>query len=186
MSPCDNCCAKIFNPKHYNLKGIGSPYYGNCILIPNIDYNAYKHNDFGYSKQVEITCEASMQFSSTGELSELVYFCPLIRCNELVTCKLDKASFNRCLAYYVKDVMQYDLKYILLLGESVTRMLDVTITDNLNNVFVTKDNRMYFVNYSPLIKFIDTNKYNIFVENLGKWINAISNKNFSNYNIIKV
>jgi len=186
MSVCDNCALRIYNPKHYNLQGIGSPYYGNCIVIPNVDYNAYKHNNLGYSNQIKIILEEGAVILSTGELQELVYFCPIIRCNELVTCPIDKDSFNLCLTHFVNDVRQYDLKFILLLGEAVTRILDINIGENLNNAYITKDNRIFFVNYSPLTKFTNERLYNEFVNNLRKWINAIKTKDFTNYNLIKL
>ena len=42
MNYCEDCVIRLFNTKHYNLQGIGNPYFGNCIIVPNVDYNAYK------------------------------------------------------------------------------------------------------------------------------------------------
>ena len=42
MNICDDCPIRLFNSKHYNLQGIANPYFGNCIVVPNVDYNAYK------------------------------------------------------------------------------------------------------------------------------------------------
>ena len=54
MDVCSECPIRLFNNKHYNLQGIGNPYFGNCIVVPNVDYNAYKNGSMGFSNQVEI------------------------------------------------------------------------------------------------------------------------------------
>lgn len=54
MNYCEDCVIRLFNNKHYNLQGIGNPYFGNCIIVPNVDYNAYKKGSMEFSKQVEI------------------------------------------------------------------------------------------------------------------------------------
>lgn len=178
---CDNCALKIFNPKHYNLQGIGNPFYGNLIVIPNVDYNAYKHNDITYSSQVKLLYDTF----STGELQELVFIVPLIRCNELVTTKIDDNSFKICLTHLFNDIQKYNIKRILLLGDSSAKLLNITIKDNLNNAFLSSDNKLYFVNYSPLVYYKSDEKFNIFKEYMNRWINMIKEKDYSNYNIIR-
>lgn len=42
MDVCKDCPMRLFNIKHHNLQGIGNPYFGICIVIPNVDYDAYK------------------------------------------------------------------------------------------------------------------------------------------------
>lgn len=60
---CSGCSLRLFNTKHYNLYGIGNPYFGNCIVVPNVDYNAYKKGSMGFSDQVKIIKE-SLHFST--------------------------------------------------------------------------------------------------------------------------
>ena len=54
MDICEDCVMRLYNTKHYNLHGIGNPYFGNCIVVPNVDYNAYKKGSMGFSDQVKI------------------------------------------------------------------------------------------------------------------------------------
>ena len=70
MNICEDCPMRLFNTKHYNLHGIGNPYSGNCIVIPNVDYNAYKKGDMGFSSQVDIIKE--VLHLSTGEHDNLI------------------------------------------------------------------------------------------------------------------
>ena len=50
MDVCSDCALRLFNTKHHNLQGIGNPYFGICIVIPNVDYDAYKKGNIGYSE----------------------------------------------------------------------------------------------------------------------------------------
>ena len=171
---CTNCAIGLFNTKHHNLQGVGNPWNGNCIVVPNVDYGAYKQGDMSFSKQVEIIKDVLL--SSTGvDLSD-IYVIPLIRCNEKISCKLDKVSYNRCLHYFANDVRQYNFKNILLLGDAARRFLKCDITENLNNLFISKNGRRYVVNYSPFIKHIDQDKFEVFKQSLIKWYNAITTK----------
>ena len=80
-----------FNNKHYNLQGIGNPYFGKCIVVPNVDYIAYKKGDMGFSTQVEIIQDV---LSSTGE-GDNVFIVPLIRCNENISCDFDISKIKK-------------------------------------------------------------------------------------------
>lgn len=42
MDICEECPIRLFNNKHYNLHGVGNPYFGNCIVVPNVDYSAIR------------------------------------------------------------------------------------------------------------------------------------------------
>lgn len=181
MSYCNECAIKIFGLKHYNLKGVGNPFYGKCIVVPNVDYNAYKKGDMSFSTQVEIINDT---LSSTGVQDFNIYILPLIRCNEKITCKLDYISYYKCLHYFIDDMIKYNFKDILLLGGAARRFLNVDITQYLNTIIISKHNRRYAVNYAPFIKYIDNNKFNIFKENLIKWYNAINTETFNMYNIL--
>lgn len=71
MDVCEDCPMRLFNIKHHNLQGIGNPYFGICIVIPNVDYDAYKKGNIGYSNQVEIIKSI---ISSTGSLLMYSFF----------------------------------------------------------------------------------------------------------------
>lgn len=183
MDICEDCPIRLFNTKHYNLHGVGNPYFGNCIVVPNVDYSAYKKGSMGFSKQVEIIKE--VLHPSTGECDNLddIYIVPLIRCNESISCELDDNSYNKCLTHFANDIRKYQFKRILLLGDAGRRFLDCDITSNLENVMISPNQRLYNVNYSPLIKYIDEEKFDIFKHYLRKWYCCCKTKYF-NYNIL--
>ena len=182
MNYCEDCVIRLFNNKHYNLQGIGNPYFGNCIIVPNVDYNAYKKGGMEFSKQVEII---KSLISSTGELDDL-YVLPLIRCNEYVSCELNEDSYLKCIGYLIEDMKKYQFKNIMLLGSAGRRFLNCNISDYFDTIFVSVNNRRYWVNYSPLINYTDSNKYETFKSNLIRWYNSIKNNDFTNYKILNI
>lgn len=182
MNYCEDCVIRLFNNKHYNLQGIGNPYFGNCIIVPNVDYNAYKKGGMEFSKQVEII---KSLISSTGELDDL-YVLPLIRCNEYISCELNEDSYLKCIGYLVEDMKKYQFKNIMLLGSAGRRFLNCNISDYFDTIFISVNNRRYWVNYSPLINYTDSNKYEIFKSNLIKWYNSIKNNDFTNYKFLNI
>lgn len=182
MNYCEDCVIRLFNTKHYNLQGIGNPYFGNCIIVPNVDYNAYKKGGMEFSKQVEII---KSLISSTGELDDL-YVLPLIRCNEYISCELNEDSYLKCIGYLVEDMKKYQFKNIMLLGSAGRRFLNCNISDYFDTIFVSVNNRRYWVNYSPLINYTDSNKYETFKNNLIRWYNSIKNNDFTNYKILNI
>ena len=184
MNYCESCAIRLYNTKHHNLQGIGNPWNGNCIVIPNVDYDAYKFGDISFSKQVKLIKD--ILIPSTGVNDSNLFIIPLIRCNEYISCKLDTESYKKCLHYFANDINKYDFKHILLLGNAGRRFLNIDISSHLNDIFISKNNRYYYVNYSPFIYYMDNDKYNIFKTNLEKWYNAINFNKFDNYNIIKL
>lgn len=182
MNYCEDCVIRLFNTKHYNLQGIGNPYFGNCIIVPNVDYNAYKKGGMEFSKQVEII---KSLISSTGELDDL-YVLPLIRCNEYISCELNENSYLKCIGYLVEDMKKYQFKNIMLLGSAGRRFLNCNISDYFDTIFVSVNNRRYWVNYSPLINYTDSDKYETFKSNLIRWYNSIKNNDFTNYKILNI
>ena len=182
MSVCKDCVARLFNTKHYNLQGIGNPYFGKCIVIPNVDYIAYKKGNIGFSKQVEIIKSI---ISSTGELVD-VYVLPFIRCNETISCEFTDDVYYKCLTHFASDIIKYDFKDILLLGEAGRRFFTCDINQYLDTIMISSNNRKYCVNYSPLIKYVDDNKFEIFKNHLLKWYNSVNNKMYNGYKILRV
>lgn len=182
MNYCEDCVIRLFNNKHYNLQGIGNPYFGNCIIVPNVDYNAYKKGGMEFSKQVEII---KSLISSTGGLDDL-YVLPLIRCNEYISCDLNEDSYLKCIGYLVEDMKKYQFKNIMLLGSAGRRFLNCNISDYFDTIFISINNRRYWVNYSPLINYTDSDKYEIFKSNLIRWYNSIKNNDFTNYKFLNI
>lgn len=181
MDYCKDCVMRLFNNKHYNLHGVGNPYFGKCIVIPSVDYNAYKNGNIEFSSQVEIIRD---ELSFTGELNS-IYILPLIRCSSELGCKIDNTIYNNCINYFAQDIKRFNFIDIMLLGESSKLFLGINIRNNLSTVYVSSNNRNYTVNYSPLVKYTNTKLFDEFKTNLIKWYYARDN-NYSNYNIIKL
>ena len=177
---CSNCALRLYNTKSYNLQGVGNPYKGNVIVVPNVDYKAYKGKSMDFSTQVEII--EDVLHLSTGVEESNFYVVPLIRCNEQISCEVDYATYNRCLQYFAQDVRKYNFKNILLLGNTARRFLNINIHEYLDTVIVSKNNRRYFVNYSPFVKNIDETLFNTFRDSLTKWHNSV-NTGFYDYSI---
>ena len=182
VNVCKMCVMRLFNTKHYNLQGIGNPYFGKCIVIPNVDYVAYKKGDIGFSKQVEIIKSI---ISSTGELTD-IFVVPFIRCNETISCEFTDDVYNKCLTHFASDILKYNFKDILLLAEAGRRFFACDINQYLDTVMISSNNRRYCVNYSPLIKYVDDNKFEIFKNHLLKWYSSVNNKMYNGYKILRV
>lgn len=182
INPCNNCPLRLFNSKCNNLQGVGNPFMGKLIILPNVDYDAYKHKDMNFSKQVEVLTQ---HITFTGELAE-TYIVPLIRCNESLGCDINDDIIHNCQYYLAKDFKTYDFKHIMLCGSAVDRFLHTSINSVLNSIIVSNNNRFYYVNYSPLIKYVDKDKFNTFITKVNDFLYSASNKDYSKYNIIKL
>ena len=181
MSVCEGCALRLYNIKSYNLHGVGNPFNGNCIVVPNVDYKAYKGKSMSFSSQVEVIKEVLIPLTGEEELNSFVV--PLIRCNEQISCELDNITYTRCLQYFAADVIKYDFKNILLLGTAARRFLNCNITEHLDTVMISEKGRRYFVNYSPLVKYADGKLFDIFKEKLIHWYSSV-NSGYFNYNTI--
>lgn len=181
MSVCEGCALRLYNTKSYNLHGVGNPFSGNCIVVPNVDYKAYKGKSMSFSSQIEVIKEVLIPL--TGEEEPNSFIVPLIRCNEQISCELDNITYTRCLQYFASDVIKYDFKNILLLGTAARRFFNCNITEYLDTCMVSKIGRRYFVNYSPLVKYSDDKLFETFKEKLIHWYKCVSNCIFD-YNFI--
>lgn len=182
INPCDNCPLRLFNSKCHNLQGVGNPFMGKLIILPNVDYDAYKHKDMSFSKQVEVLMQ---HITFTGELAE-IYIVPLIRCNESLGCDINDDIISNCQYYLAKDFKTYDFKHIMLCGSAVDRFLHTSIHSLINSIIVSNNKRLYYANYSPLIKYVDKDKFNTFITKVNDFLYSASNKDYSKYNIIKL
>lgn len=177
---CTDCALRLFNNKCHNLQGIGNAWCNRVIIVPNVDYDAYKNKTMAYSSQVEVI---QSHISSTGGLESL-YVLPLIRCNEQIGCEINDDILSKCYKYLIEDFNVYKWKDVMLCGLAVNRILGVNIKDNLNNLFVNRYNGIRFaVNYNPLVKYINDRFYSDFVAQLERWYSCSIN-GFYDYNII--
>ena len=181
MTVCDDCALRLFNKKGYNLHGIGNIWSGNALVLPNVDYSAYKKQDMSFSSQVDII----HTISSTGGLESNLYIMPLIRCSEKFDIEINKDIINRCSYYFNKDVDEHYIKNIMLCGDAARRILNIDdINPYLDTVICdSKTKRRYFVNYSPLVKYTNDKLFESFKSHLIKYYNSIITR-FYDYEII--
>ena len=57
--------------------------------------------------------------------------------------------------------------------------------EDINKIFIGINNELrgYSVNYSPFIKYIDEDKFEVFKEHLIKWYNANKYNNYNGYEV---
>ena len=177
---CENCPLRLYNTKGYCLSGVGDPYHGNLIVIPNVDYKGYKAQDISFSNQVKIITDV---ISSTGVL-EKVYIVPLIRCNETISCEVDQTIINRCINWTNRDITIYEFKRILLLGSAVDRILHSTVKYTIDK-YISGKQFLIETNYSPLIKYTNDELYKVFKSKLISWYNEAINKIYTKKEIIR-
>ena len=174
MNICEDCPIGLCNTKSKCLQGYGNPWSGNCIVVNNVDYSAYKKGDMKFSKQVELI--NNILLSSTGglEQSDLSYFIvPLIRCNEYISYPVDKISLSKCIQLFKEDIIKYKFKNILLLDNAAKRFLNIdSITPYVDKI-IQHNGINYCVNYKIKTK--------IAADNLRRWYFAVTNDNFFDY-----
>lgn len=168
MNVCENCPLRLFNNKHYNLQGFGNPWANRVIIVPNVDYNAYKKGDLSYSEQVSILSS----LFSTGELADKCYILPLIRCNENLGCKANDDIINNCLHYLKVDFRTYNWKNIMVCGNAWTKLFNRNVSYDFDKVvYSPKNDRLYYPNYNPLVQYVDDVHFNTFMNRVYEWYN---------------
>lgn len=187
---CEQCALRLFNTKHHNLKGIGNPYSGNLIIIPNVDYNAYKNGDLSYDNQVEIIKSI---ISSTGEQDSNFYVLPLIRCNTKLGCPVNDDIIRNCFLYMADDMKLYEFKNILCLGDAARIFLNIISIKEWRDHIIAKSisgkyfkavhTTKYFVSYSPLVKYINVlpgkpDLFYQFTNDLKRWHKSVTDGYF--------
>ena len=74
----------------------------------------------------------------------------------------------------------------MLCGDAARMFLSCEPTPYLDKYIVSGNNRIYSVNYSPLVKYKDDNKFEIFKTHLLNWYNGINSNLYPNYEIIVI
>ena len=180
---CNDCALGMFNTKCKCLDGVGNPMSGMIIVVPNVDYNAYKNRGMTFSKYVEIVKEIITPL--TGGLEQLdPYIVPLIRCKLDERCPVNQYIANRCMLHTFADIRINNIKKIMLLGNAATNF-GFDITKGKDKLYYIAP-YVYSTNYSPFIKFIDDNKYDEFRNRLVKWLTASKDNNYNGMEIIKL
>lgn len=179
---CNNCALGMFNTKCKCLKGVGNPMSGIMIVVPNVDYDAYKNKGMTFSKYVEIVKEVITFYGGLEQLDPFIV--PLIRCKLDDKCPVNQYIANRCMLHTFADIRINNIKKIMLLGSAAT---------NFGFDIIKGKDKLYYVapfvystNYSPFVKFIDDNKYKEFCNRLIKWISANKDNDYNGMKIINI
>lgn len=178
---CTNCPMRLFNTKIYNVPGVGNPFSGRLIVLPYVDYQAYKQLGLDYSSQVEIITN----ILSTGVLENL-YIVPLIRCNPTISCDINTDIYKLCVNYLINDINKYGFTDILLMGSACSRYLGVDTKDYISSLITHDGKCKYFVTYSPLTKYTNDKLFAVVTANVQQWYIASYEKNYSKYDIVMV
>lgn len=176
---CSECPLRLYNTKGHNINGVGNTNYGNMIILPSVDREAYKHQNFTFEQMIVKLNDLSVL--STGvEILQYCYITPFIKCKIASSIILDDQIVKRCKENLKEEIIKYRPVNFLLLGKDVmSHFLQYSI--NPNKMFVDVCNRRWFNNYSPGITLYDQDKAKVFENGFVKWLNAIQNNNFSNY-----
>lgn len=175
-SVCKDCALGLFNDKCCNLEGVGNTQSGTMIVVPNVDYDAYKNKSMEFSNYVDIIKSI---LSFTGGI-EKVFIVPLIRCKLDAKCPVTSSIACRCMLYTFRDIRVYNINKVMLLGDAAKYM---NFGNAEKNAIHIVNNIGYSVSYSPFVKFKDDTKYDELCNHLINWINA--NK-YNNYNGMKI
>uniref|UniRef100_A0AAU8MGX3 Uracil-DNA glycosylase n=1 Tax=Geladintestivirus 3 TaxID=3233135 RepID=A0AAU8MGX3_9CAUD len=181
---CEDCALGMFNTKCKCLAGVGNPMSGRLIVVPDVDYNAYKNKGMSFSKYVEIVQDILIPF--TGGLEQLdVFIVPLIRCNPVEKCPITTNIATRCMQHTFAEVNHYNIHKIMLLGNAAA-YLGFGSTANTKDIIYQMGNYCYSTAYSPFVKFKDDIKYKELCNRLGKWYSADKTNNYNGMKIVKV
>lgn len=74
----------------------------------------------------------------------------------------------------------------MLCGSAVERFLHGSIYRLIDSIVVSGNNRRYYSNYSPLIKYVDESKFKTFVEKVDDFLYSASNNDYSKYDIVNL
>lgn len=177
-SVCKDCALGLFNDKCCNLEGVGNTQSGTMIVVPNVDYDAYKNKSMEFSNYVDILKSI---LSSTGGI-EQVFIVPLIRCKLNANCPITPSIARRCMLYTFRDIRIYNINKVMLLGDA-NRYMNFANAEKEVIHIIGKIG--YSVSYSPFVKFKDDAKYNELCNHLIQWINANKDNNYNGMKIIR-
>lgn len=177
---CDNCALRLINDKAYNLQGVGNPLYGNAIIIPNVDYKAYRKKQLLFGDYVK---EIQSSLSSTGELNN-IYITPLLHCKVDKIYPVNDDIIINCSKILEYEFKKYNFKRVLILGSAVEKLMRLDLSKFAGKTLFYKQKGIYYtLSYSPLIKHSNNNLYKLFKLHLLKWYENVINKN-NNYDYI--
>lgn len=165
---------RLLNDKVYNLQGVGNPMFGNVIIIPNVDYKAYRRKRLELGEYVK---EIISTILPTGELSD-VYITPLVHCKANRTYPVNNSILRNCSQILQYEFKKYNFKRVLILGSAVEQIMGLDLKKYAGKtIYYRQNNSFWTMTYSPLCKHSNATKYSEFKNHLTKWYNNVINKN---------
>lgn len=170
VNPCEKCPLRLFADKGYPIKGSGNKAYGNIIVLPTIDKNAYKKQDITFDNMVTILQE-SIFVNTSYNLLDFCYVTTLVKCTENKSCPVTSEIKLNCFDLFIEEIRNVPIRNMLFLGKQ-TYSLFINIQKyriEHNMRFITCNIPNAFWNFSPGIKFYDDKKFDMFEKELIQW-----------------
>lgn len=172
---CKDCPLRLFNTKGYPIKGKGTTVYGNIIIIPTIDKNAYKNQDITFDAMVQDMIDI-IHSSTGGQLLDFCYITSLVKCTGNKRCPITPDIADKCFEHFIKEFNSIPIKHVLFLGKNTLQNLSDINAERIRtgrNYCNCRKIRDYSWNYSPGVKYYDDKKFEIFKQALIDWYNYI-------------
>lgn len=171
---CDKCALRLFNDKGYNISGQGNPNYGNLIVLPYIDKDAYRNQNISYANMVKDMQEIIKEETSE-DLLDWCYVTSLVKCKETRRCEITDIILRNCFENLIEEFRLYDFKQVLLLGvDTPSKFNELNLYNfSIHRAYINTTNVNFSWNYSPGVKYYNADKFEIFKAALIKWFYQI-------------
>lgn len=159
---CTHCALRL-GSDDWLYKGIGTKVMNKIIIVPN------PNNEY-----------LDIILDEFPNILEDTYITPFIKCKEIYEIPINDNIIRRCLQN-LKDECKLDgVTDMMILGNAARYTFGIdNISVALNKLIISNNpKRRCCVNYSPLIKYIDAAKFDVFKKYLTKWIYSTKTKTF--------
>lgn len=183
LTVCKDCPLRLFSrDDKVCIKGYGNVLSQRIIVLPYIDKKAYKYGKLSSSDIVAKLLDV-VDFPTGRFIQDNYYVTSLIKCKETYKIEVTNYIISRCVQYLHKEIVDMDIRHIVLIGNAVTSILGSSIEYNIDKIHVI-NGRAYFSMYNPYIVKYNANKTANVVECYNKYLHAISINDYSDYEII--
>ena len=174
MDSCESCALRLFNPKGHNIIGEGCTLYGNIIIIPYIDKDAYRRQDIVFDNGVKIVQDVIME-SCNENVLDWCYMTSLIKCKETQKCPINDDILRNCFTHLIKEFEEIKPKNVLLLGtDTPAKVNDLNFYNHsIKKPFIDVKGINFNWNFSPYVKYYNRDRFELFKSSLIKWFTEI-------------
>lgn len=171
---CQDCALRLFNTKGHNIIGEGCTQYGNVIIIPYIDKDAYRRQDITFDNGVKIVKDIITE-ECNEDILNWCYFTSLIKCNETTKCPVNDNILRRCFTHLIKEFNDIKPKNVLMLGtDTPAKVNDLNFYNySTHRPFIDVKGINFSWNYSPYVKYYNKERFNLFKSSLIEWFNQV-------------